>query len=85
MTMMGETTDNIEEVYERVYNTELSALERRRANDPTCTIADIEGLLNNLYIWDGHYWRGQVQDADHSATIAAYEHFIAQWKKETAV
>ena len=80
--MTGETTDNIDEAYERVYASELAALERRRANDPTCTIEDVEGLLNNLYIWDGHYWRGQMQDADMSATIDAYEHFIAEWKKE---
>jgi len=41
-------------------------------------------MLQHLYIMDGADWygRGDVQDITMAATIAAYEHFIAQWKAE---
>jgi len=68
--------------YEEVFEGELRGLERRRKSDPYCTVEDIEGLLRHLYIMDGADWygRGDVQDIIMAATIAAYEHFIAQWK-----
>ena len=68
--------------YTETFEAELRGLERRRAADPNCTIADIEGILRNLYIRDGDDWggRGSVQDAVMAATIAAYEHFIACWQ-----
>jgi hypothetical protein len=48
-----------------------------------CTIEDIESLLKSLYKLDGDDWlgRGEVQDIVMSATLAAYEHFIAEWKR----
>jgi len=70
--------------YTETFDSEMRGLERRRAADPGCTIADLEGILKNLYIMDGSDWlgRGIVQDAVMAATIAAYEHFIAAWKAE---
>jgi len=71
--------------YNDTFEGELRGLQRRRIADPHCTIADIEGTLRNLYIMDGADWggRGDVQDIAMAATIAAYEHFIAQWKIES--
>jgi len=71
--------------YSETFEGELRGLERRRAADARCTVADIEGTLKNLYIMDGADWggRGDVQDITMAATIAAYEHFIAQWKAES--
>jgi len=68
--------------YTETFEEELRGLERRRAADPNCTIADIEGTLKHLYIMDGADWggRGGVQDIIMAATIAAYEHFLADWK-----
>jgi len=68
--------------YGEVFEEELRGLARRRESDPLCTVKDIEGLLQHLYIMDGADWygRGDVQDITMAATIAAYEHFIAQWK-----
>ena len=68
--------------YEEVFEQELLGLERRLKHDPACTAADIEGVLEQLYIMDGADWggRGEVQDIIMAATIAAYEHFIARWK-----
>jgi len=70
--------------YAETFEDELRGLERRRAADPNCTVADLEGTLKNLYIMDGSDWlgRGRVQDAVMAATIAAYEHFIASWQAE---
>ena len=70
--------------YNKTLEQELLGLERRRASDPTCTIEDIEGTLWHLYILEGDDWlgRGEAQDITMAATIAAYESFIARWKKE---
>jgi hypothetical protein len=70
--------------YREVFEQELRGLERRRESDSMCTVGDIEGVLQHLYIMDGADWygRGDVQDIVMAATIAAYERFIAQWKLE---
>ncbi|MDR0316721.1 MAG: hypothetical protein LBH97_07470 [Treponema sp.] len=81
---MGISTEWQDTTYTETFEEELRGLERRRAAEPNCTVADIEGILKNLYIMDGADWggRGGVQDANMAATIAAYERFIAQWKTE---
>jgi len=81
---MGSTTEWRDKKYTETFEEELRGLERRRAADPSCTIADLERTLKNLYIMDGADWggRGVVQDAAMAATIAAYEHFIASWRAE---
>ena len=73
--------------YEDVFEEELRGLLRRREADPLCKPGDLEGILQNLYIMDGADWygRGEVQDITMAATIAAYEHFIAQWKAERSI
>jgi hypothetical protein len=72
--------------YREIFDEELRGLVRRRGADPNCTVKDIEGVLQNLYTMDGADWygRGDVQDITMAATIAAYEHFIADWKAEGA-
>jgi hypothetical protein len=69
--------------YTETFEGELRGLARRRDADPNCTVEDIEGILKNLYIMDGADWggRGDLQDTIMAATIAAYEHFISQWKE----
>jgi len=81
---MSSSTDWKDRKYAETFEEELRGLERRRAADPACTIADLEGILKQLYIMDGSDWlgRGGVQDAVMAATIAAYEHFIASWLSE---
>jgi hypothetical protein len=68
--------------YQEVFDQEIRGLRRRREADTSCTVTDLEGVLQHLYIMDGADWygRGDVQDIIMAATIAAYEHFIAQWK-----
>jgi len=70
--------------YREAFEEELRGLVRRRDSNPLCTVEEIEGVLQHLYIMDGADWygRGDVQGITLAATIAAHEHFIAQWKAE---
>jgi hypothetical protein len=66
-----------EDKYRQIFNDELYALENRlKAGVP---LAEIEAVLQHLYILDGADWigRGEVQDINLAATIAAYECCIA--------
>ncbi len=81
---MNQTTEWEDQKYAEVLADETRFLERRRQNDPSCTLASLEGVLKNLYIHEGNNWdgRGAIQSVTMSATIAAYEQFIHNWKKE---
>ena len=81
---MSETTDLIDAKYQHVYEEELRGLQRRCEHDPSCSLKDLSGVLHNLYIMDGNNWEGRSEmlQASISATIAAYEHFIAEMKKD---
>ncbi|MCL2176057.1 MAG: hypothetical protein FWB73_08440 [Treponema sp.] len=70
--------------YNEVFEEETRGLTRRRQSDPSCKVEDLEAILRNLYIMDGadQGGRGGLQDTVMAAQIAAYEHFIAQWKAE---
>jgi hypothetical protein len=71
--------------YTETFEQEMRGLERRRKADSHCTVEDLEGTLQHLYIMDGADWggRGPLQDTIMAATIAAYERFIADWKAES--
>ena len=73
-----------EQKYKEVYEQELRGLTRRREADKNCTVNDIEGVLEHLYIMEGADLggRGDVQDITIAATIAAYEYFISAWRLE---
>ena len=83
---MNASVDWKEVKYDEVFEQELRGLKRRREAEGDCTVEDIEGTLQHLYIMDGHGWdgRGDVSEIVMAATIAAYEHFIAEWRAETA-
>jgi hypothetical protein len=82
---VGSSTDWRDIAYAETFEREIRGLRRRRESDPACTAADLEGTLRHLYNMDGADWggRGGLQDAVMAATIAAYEHVIAQWRAET--
>ena len=81
---MSSSTDWRDVKYNETFESELRGLERRRASDSNCTVADIEGTLRHLRILEGadQGGRGDVQDTSMSATIAAHEVFISQWNAE---
>jgi hypothetical protein len=81
---MGESENWQAVKYQSIFDDETRGLLRRRQSDPGCKVEDLEGILKNLYIMDGADWggRGPLQNTIMAATIAAYEHFIANWKEE---
>ena len=81
---MPETIDWEDTKYQEVFDDETRLLVRRRSADASCTLDDVQGILDSLYIVDGNNAEGRssVQQIVLSATIAAYEAFIHQWKKE---
>ena len=82
---MSSSTDWQAVKYDEVYEEELRGLQRRRDSDPLCTVNDLEKVLQNLYIMEGAEGLGAVAAISMAATIAAHEHFIAQWKKESEI
>jgi len=83
---MSATSDWQDAKYTETFEEELRGLERRRIADASCTADGIERVLKQLYIMEGADWygRGLLQDIILSARIAAYEHFVAQWRQELA-
>ena len=81
---MNESVDWRDTLYAKSFDKELRGLERRRNHDPSLTPKDLEKVLDALYIMDGADMDGRlvVQGINMAASIAAYEHFIAQWKAE---
>jgi len=69
--------------YREVFEQETRGIERRFQSDPSCKKEDLQATLRNLYIMDGadQGGRGSLQDIVMSATIAAYEQFIAELAK----
>jgi len=82
---MGVSEEWREIKYRQTFEEETRGLTRRREADPDCKVEDLQGILKHLYIMDGADLggRGEVQDTIMAATIAAYEHFIAEWKAES--
>jgi len=81
---MGDSEKWRDITYQETFDEESRGLDRRRLSDPGCKIEDLEATLKSLYIMDGadQGGRGSLQDVIMTARIAAYEHFIAQWKAE---
>lgn len=73
--------------YEETFEQEVRGLERRRQHDPDLTLEDVKNMLQHLYNLDGMDWigRGELQDTILNATLAAYEHFIAEWEAELRI
>jgi hypothetical protein len=70
-------------VYDEVFDTLCRQIEKQRQEDPRFSLDDLEGLLESQYIYQGNDWvgRGRLADLRTSATIAAYEHCLAEWRK----
>ena len=78
------STDWREQKREEVFESMLKGLQNRRRIDPEFTLGDAQSALEHQYILDGNDWlgRGELGDIVTSATIAAYELFIAEWRAE---
>jgi hypothetical protein len=70
-----------ENLYNEVFNSRLEYLKKRRERDSSFSITDMEKILSAEYKKQDLAWAGKspIQEITDSATIAAYEHFLAQW------
>ena len=77
-------TDWKDKKYDEVFESCLRSLRRQRQNDPSFTPEAVRGLLSHLYVQEGNDWagRGEVQDVQIDASIAAYERFLSEWETE---
>ena len=81
---MAGSVDWREKRYDELLEDCLRGIRRRREQDPSLSVEDLEGILAGFYIMDGADWggRGEVQDLSLQTTIAAYERAIAEWRAE---
>ncbi len=80
---MDVTTDNWQkQTYERAFHETCVQIEMRRGSDPSFTREALRGMLESAYVDEGNDWqgRGALGDTILSATIAAYEHVLAEWE-----
>lgn len=73
---MGEVDSWEDEKFREVFEDELRGLNRRLSHDPSCSIEELEGILESLYALADRNRAGKVQEIVFQATIAAYETFI---------
>lgn len=73
-----------ERKYREVYDTVYATTRYRIMADPHFTIKDLERLLAALYANEGNdqLGRGVVADIVSSATIAAHQQILLEWKRE---
>ena len=73
-----------ETAYDATYEATMTSLVRRRAEDADFSPDKARGILQHLYIQDGNDWagRGELQDLQLQAMIAAHKAFIAAWERE---
>jgi hypothetical protein len=73
-----------ERKYREVYDTVYATTRYRIMVDPNFTIKDLERLLATLYANEGNdqLGRGVVGDIVSSATIAAHQQVLLEWKRE---
>lgn len=67
-------------VFDNAYNDIMSTIK----TNPNYTIENLQSFLQNLYVVEGNDWlgRGERQALVTSATIAACEVILYEWKKE---
>ena len=70
--------------YREVFDTVYTTTNYRKISNPDFHIKDLERLITALYAHEGDNQggRGCVADIVNSATIAAHEQVLAEWKKE---
>ena len=78
---MSEIDSWEQDKFNEVFEDELRLLNRRFESNVSCSIEELEGILQSLYIMEGRNIEGKVHEISLSATIAAYETFIHEKKK----
>lgn len=70
--------------YDEIFNSIYKSLSEQKENDPSYTIEHLENFLESLYFNEGNNWagRGVEKDVSDSATIAACEVLLCEWREE---
>jgi len=73
-----------EKLFREIYESVLEKLEYRKKKDPNFSIKRIKGELETLYINQDNSWAGRssAEEIKLSATISAFEFFIAKEESE---
>jgi len=79
------TDKSLERKYDEVFNSVCDYVDRQKETDPSFSLNHLQKMLETEYINEGNGWVGksEVQETVSAATIAAYQHKIVEWKKET--
>ena len=67
--------------FDEVFEDEFRLLTRRFESKASCSMEELEGILESLYIMEGRNIEGKVHEISLAATIAAYEAFIHEKKR----
>jgi hypothetical protein len=70
--------------YNQIFEAVCRRVQRRRQTDPDFTLERLRGILETQYVYQGQDWvgRGAVANTAIAATIAAYEHLLAEWEQQ---
>ena len=70
-----------EDLYNEVFRSRLEYLRKRRQKDSSFDLKVMDEILDAEYKKQELAWAGKspVQEITEAATIAAYEHFKAEW------
>jgi hypothetical protein len=70
-------------LYNEIFNSMLHYLEKRRLKDPDFSREVLRELIETEYVKQDNAWAGKspVEDIKDAATIAAFEHFLEEWKE----
>ena len=79
--MMSATEKWKEDLYNEVFRSRLEYLRKRRENDSSFDMEVMDEILDAEYKKQELAWAGKspIQEITEAATIAAYEHFKAEW------
>jgi len=75
-------TDWDDTLYDEVHCSILHYLEKRRKEDPEFSRSVLKDILADAYKKQGLSWAGKspVEEIKEAATIAAFEHYLTEWK-----
>ncbi|MBD3305775.1 hypothetical protein GF339_05275 [candidate division KSB3 bacterium] len=72
--------------YAEVFEDVCESLTYQRRINPHFSIAELKKRLEDKYTHQGQNWigKGVVAEITDAATIAAYEHILAEWQQEVS-
>jgi hypothetical protein len=78
----SDLSDWDDHLYKEIFDSMLHYLEKRRQKDPYFSREVLRKLIETEYVKQDNAWAGKspVEEIKDAATIAAFEHFLEEWK-----